>query len=86
MSNGDEAIIFDKGVTTIFDLWDLPMIGCETFDVIQALQQKISGPDVELTRLVGRDCKLNCVTAHAFIPYAGGYHEQRNERERLGPA
>lgn len=29
-----------------------------------------------------RDCKLNCVTAHAPVLCTGGYHEQNNEQQR----
>ena len=47
------SYLFDKEVSTIRGLWDLPMIGGEILDVVHLLQQFIDGPDVTGTYLDG---------------------------------
>src|SRR5690606_28644192 len=48
--------------------------------------EKASEPRMQIRLDTLGPCKLNCVTAHASLPYTGGYHEQNNERARPGTA
>lgn len=51
--SASECIQSAEEISTIYGIWDLPMIGAERLDIEHALQQEIGGPAIELTHIDG---------------------------------
>lgn len=49
----EQWLIMDKSVESIDGVWDLPMVGAETFDVEHRFQMETAGPEITLSNLEG---------------------------------